>query len=584
MVFLNRFKLNFCMDFKEQIVVILAKETNTTLDEVLALLTVPPIGMGDFAYPCFIVAKNEKKNPVAVSSELSIKINAPFIEKVESKGPYINIFLAKNAVSTSVLAGVFNGSAFEIKLGSGKVMVEYSSPNTNKPLHVGHLRNNILGLAISNLLSSTGHDVVKANLINDRGVHICKSMLAYKLYGNNRDPIKEGIKPDHFVGEMYVEFSTHAKENPILEEDAQKMLLLWEQGDKEIIELWKKMNKWAIDGMKDTYNNFGTVFDEWFLESEMFHKGNKQALIDEGLKKGVFQKEDNGAIAAILEPTLPNKVIVRGDGTSLYATNDLMLTQLKFDEFKLDKAIWVVANEQDLYFKQLFLIFDKLGRTWAKNCFHLSYGYVTLPSGKMKSREGNVVDADDLLKEVETLSFEEVNKRYPNLDENSKKKRARQIALGGIKFLLLKNDAKKDMVFDKVQALSFDGETGPYIQYTFARAKSILRKAIEEKIDVDKLENANHSLLVHPKEKELIMEISKYSDTIKRCWVDLSLHPMCHLLLAIAEDFNSYYHEVSVLKAETKDEVIARLALVKATTIVLEKGLKLLDIDAIDEM
>jgi len=584
MVFLNRYKLYFCMDFRQQIALIIAKETNATEEVVSALLTVPPMGMGDYAYPCFIVAKDQKKSPMLVSSELSAKINAPFIEKVESKGPYINIFLAKTAVSNSVLEGIFTGKAFETKLGSGKVMVEYSSPNTNKPLHVGHLRNNILGLAISNLLSSTGHDVIKANLVNDRGVHICKSMLAYKLYGHNRDPVKEGIKPDHFVGEMYVLFNDKAKENPSLEEEAQKMLLLWEQGDKETIDLWVKMNAWALMGMKVTYNNFGTTFDKWFLESELFYKGNKIELIEEGLLKGVFQKEDNGAISAILEPTLPNKVIVRGDGTSLYATNDLMLTQLKFDEFKLDKAIWVVANEQDLYFKQLFLIFEKLGRDWAKNCFHLSYGYVTLPSGKMKSREGTVVDADDLLKEVEELSLEEISKRYPNLTDKDKKERARQIALGGIKFLLLKSDAKKDMVFDKASALAFDGETGPYLQYTFARAKSILRKASVEKIDIENLAKANFSLLVHPKEKELIMELSKYSDTIKKTWGDLSMHSLCHLLLSIAEEFNSYYHEVSVLKADTNDEITARLALVSATTIVLKKGLEMLDISAIEEM
>jgi arginyl-tRNA synthetase len=573
------------MDFKEQIVLIISKVSDLGEDQIAPLLTVPPQGMGDFAFPCFIIAKNQKKSPIAVSSELAAKINAPFIEKVESKGPYINIFLAKTALSESVLEGIFTGKAFETKLGSGKVMVEYSSPNTNKPLHVGHLRNNILGLAISNLLSSTGHNVVKANLINDRGVHICKSMLAYKLFGNNRNPIKEGIKPDHFVGEMYVLFSTKAKENPTLEEEAQKMLLLWEQGDKETIDLWKKMNEWAINGMKDTYRDFGTKFDEWFLESEMFHKGNKNALIEEGLAKGVFKKEDNGAIAAVLEPKLPNKVIVRGDGTSLYATNDLMLTQLKFDEFKLDKAIWVVANEQDLYFKQLFAIFNNLGRTWAKNCFHLSYGYVTLPSGKMKSREGTVVDADDLLKEVEALSFEEISKRYPQLSEKEKKERARQIALGGIKFLLLKSDAKKDMVFDKNLALSFDGETGPYLQYTYARAKSILRKAQSDfSVNENDLSKANFSLLIHPKEKELVLELGKYSETVKRSWEELSLHPMCHHLLAVAEDFNSYYHEVPVLKADNKEEIIARLALVKATTLLMEKGLSMIDIDAIKEM
>jgi arginyl-tRNA synthetase len=572
------------MNFKEKIAQLIAAEIGLSEEEVLSLLVVAPTGMGDYAFPCFIVAKTVKKSPIVVSSELSKKIFASFLEKVESKGPYVNFFLSKSSLSISALEGIFTGEALKTKLGSGKVMVEYSSPNTNKPLHVGHLRNNILGLAISNLLTQTGHEVIRANLVNDRGVHICKSMLAYKLFGNNRDPGVEGIKPDHFVGEMYVLFNEKAKEDPTLEEKAQEMLVLWEKGDKETLELWKKMNKWAMDGMKKTYDDFGTKFDKWFFESDMFHKGNKNALIEEGLSKGVFKKEDNGAISAQLEPTLPNKVIIRGDGTSLYATNDLMLTQNKFDEFGLDKAIWVVANEQDLYFKQLFLIFDKLGRKWAKQCYHLSYGYVTLPSGKMKSREGTVVDADDLLIEVEALASDEITKRYPTLSAEDKYKRAHSIALAGLKFLLLKNDAKKDMVFDKQQALAFDGETGPYVQYTFARAKSILRKANQENIDLSKAQKANFSLLTHEKEKALIVELGKYSDTIKRSWEELSLHPVCHLLLSISEKFNTFYHEVSVLKADNKEEVLARLALVEATTIVLKNGLELLDIEAIDEM
>ncbi|MFA6065061.1 MAG: arginine--tRNA ligase [archaeon] len=572
------------MDFKEKVAELIAQKTALDTNQVLGLLVPAPQGLGDYAFPCFIVAKNQKKSPIVVSSELASAISADFIEKVEAKGPYLNIFLAKTALSESTLEGVFTGRALEIKLGSGKVMVEYSSPNTNKPLHVGHLRNNILGLGISNLLSQTGHNVIKANLVNDRGVHICKSMLAYKLYGNNRDPVKEGMKTDHFVGEMYVLFNDKLKEDPTLEEQAQNMLILWEKGDAETIALWKKMNKWALDGMKQTYDDFGTKFDKWFLESEMFHAGNKNALIEEGLAKGVFKKEDNGAIAAQLEPTLPNKIIVRGDGTSLYATNDLMLTQNKFDEFGLDKAIWVVANEQDLYFKQLFLIFEKLGRKWASQCYHLSYGYVSLPSGKMKSREGTVVDADDLLTEVKTLAIEEITSRYPELGEKEKDKRAHLIALAGLKFLLLKNDAKKDMVFDKKQALAFDGETGPYVQYSFARAKSILRKAKAERIDTSNLSKANFSLLQHEKEKLLIVELGKYSDSIKRSWEELSLHPLCHLLISISEKFNTFYHDVSVLKADNKEEVLARLALVEATTIVLKKGLELLDIEAIDEM
>lgn len=572
------------MDFKDKIVDLLVVQTNLPKEQITSLLTIPPIGLGDYAFPCFIVAKNLKKNPIEVSSELASKISAPFIEKVESKGPYLNIFLAKSALSESVLEGIFVGKAFEVKLGSGKVMVEYSSPNTNKPLHVGHLRNNILGSAIANLLKTTGHNVIKANLINDRGVHICKSMLAYKLYGNNRDPIKEGIKSDHFVGDMYVKFSEEAKKDLTLEDKAQEMLVLWEKGDKETIELWKKMNKWAIDGMKQTYTDFGTTFDDWFLESELFKKGDGKKIIQEGMEKGIFKKEDNEAIVAVLEPELPNKVLLRGDGTSLYATNDLALTQYKFDEFKLDKSIWVVANEQDLYFKQLFSIFNKLERKWAKNCFHLSYGYVSLPSGKMKSREGTVVDADELLTEVKELAFNEIKSRYPELGEEKQQKRAHAIALAGIKFLLLKNDAKKDMVFDKQQCLAFEGETGPYIQYSFARAKSILRRAKVDEIDLNKLNKANFSLLSHEKEKALIVELEKYSDTIKRSWDELSLHPLCHLLLSIAEKFNTFYHEVPVLKATNKEEVLARLALVEATTKVLEQGLTLLDIEAITEM
>ena len=573
------------VDFRLDLVKLISSKSNTPEEVIDKLLTIPPQGMGDYALPCFVIAKEQKKNPIEFSSWLSTQINAHFIEKVESRGPYINIFLSKETLSESVLEGIFTEKSFQTNLGSGRVMIEYSSPNTNKPLHVGHLRNNVLGLAIANLLESTGHEVIKANLINDRGVHICKSMLAYKLFGENRDPIKEGIKPDHFVGEMYVLFNEKLKKDPALEEEAQKMLMLWEKGDEETIKLWKKMNEWALGGMKETYNKFGTKFDEWFFESEMFHKGNKNELIEEGLSKGVFGKEENGAISALLEPELPNKVIVRGDGTSLYATNDLILTQVKFDEFNLDKAVWVVANEQDLYFKQLFKIFSKLGRKWANNCFHLSYGYVNLPDGKMKSREGTVVDADDLLKEVEELALEEITKRYHDLDEIEKNNRSRKIALSVIKFLLLKNDAKKDMIFNKKLALSFEGETGPYIQYTYARAKSILRKAQKElNINEENLSKANYSLLTHEKEKSLIMVLGKYSDSIKRSWEELSLHPLCHELLKVSEEFNSYYHEVPVLKAKNEEELLARLALVKATTLVLEKGLSLLDIEFIEEM
>ncbi len=572
------------MDFKEKIAKLLSKESKIEEKEALSLIVTPPKERGDYSFPCFAPAKKLGKNPVELAKDLSKKIKADFLEKVEPVGPYLNFFLSKEELSSAVLKNIFSDKVFEKKLGKGKIMVEYSGPNTNKPLHVGHLRNNSLGLAISNLLKETGFSVVRANIVNDRGVHICKSMLAYKIFGKNRDPVKEKIKTDHFVGEMYVLYNEKLKEDPSLEDKVQEMLKLWEEGDKETIELWKKMNSWAIEGMKETYELFGSKFDHWFFESETFKSSAGKLIIKEGLKKGVFKREDNGAIVAVLEPKLPNKVLLRGDGTSLYATNDLGLTQEKFEKFKLDKAIWVVANEQDLYFKQLFEIFEKLGRKWAKQCYHLSYGYVSLPSGRMKSREGTVVDADDLIEEVKQLALKEINSRYKDLGKKEAQKRALLIALAAIKFYLLKNDAKKDMVFDPQKSISFEGESGPYIQYAFARAKSILRKAYEENIDLKKIKSAEFELLSNEKEKQLIIEISKFSQSVEKSWVELSMHPICHNLLAIAEKFNSFYHELPVLKAENKKEVLARLALVNATTIILKKGLDLLDIEAIEEM
>ena len=568
------------MDYKEKIAQLLAKETAFNKEKIITLLEIPPQGLGDYAFPCFVLAKEAKKNPIEISKEISSKIKSDFLEKVEPKGPYVNFFISKEDLSTSVLEKIFTGKLINSN-ENGKVMVEYSSPNTNKPLHLGHLRNNILGLAISNLLEATGQKIIKANLVNDRGIHICKSMLAYKLFGEDRNPIKEGIKSDHFVGDMYVLFNEKVKENPKLEDEAKEMLKKWEAKDKETIALWKKMNSWALDGMKETYNLFGSRFDEWFFESETFEKGDAKKIISEGLKKGVFKKEDNGAIAADLEPELPNKIIVRGDGTSLYATNDLALTQYKFDKYKISKCIWVVGSEQDLYFRQLFTIFKKLGRDWAKNCYHLSYGMVNLTTGKMKSREGTVVDADDLIIEVIDIAKSEIDNRYKDLSGKEREERSLAIALSAIKFYLLKNDAKRDITFDPKESISFEGETGPYLQYTYARAKSILRKAKEDKI---KYKKGNFDLLKEDKEKELIVALSGFSNKVDKSLEQLSLHPLAHNLLSIAEKFNSFYHDVPVLKSENKELLNARLSLVEATTIVLAKGLEILDIIPIEKM
>jgi len=561
------------MDFKQKVADLIGKETGLNKAKVKELLEVPPQGFGDFAFPCFIVAKEQSKAPIKISESLANSISADFLEKVESKGPYVNFFIKKEALSKKVLEDIFENKP--LILGKEKVMVEYSSPNTNKPLHLGHIRNNSLGLAISNLLEATGHKVIKANLINDRGVHICKSMLAYKMFGEEKTPESEGMKSDHFVGKMYVLFNQKAKKNPELEEDALEMLRKWEAGDKETVALWKKMNEWTISGMKETYETFGSKFDEWFFESEIFKEKGGMKVVEEGLKKGIFIKEDNGAVTAILEPEIQNKILVRGDGTSLYTTNDLGLTQYKFDKFKIDKSIWVVANEQDFYFKQLFKIFEKLGRPWAKNCFHLSYGYVSLTTGKMKSREGTVVDADQLIDELRQLAWREISERYPALDDAEKEKRASAISLSAIKFYFLKNDAKKDMTFDPKQSISFEGETGPYLQYTYARARSILRKA-------GKYTKKDFELLTHDKEKELIVELAGFNNSMKKSFEQLSVHPIAHQLLKISEKFNSFYHDVPVLKGTNEKE--ARLFLVEATTMILKKGFDLLDIEALEEM
>jgi len=582
------------MEYKEKIAEILSKtklsgKSKVQKETFVGLLEVPPQGLGDYAFPCFTLAKELKKSPVEIAKQITMELNEKdnklkkdFLEKIEARGPYVNFFISKSDLSEKVLENIFKGRIIE-KKEKGTIMIEYSGPNTNKPLHLGHLRNNSIGMAYSNLQEQIGKKVIRANIINDRGIHIAKSMLAYKKFASKKNPESEKKKSDHFVGDMYVLFNEKAKENPQLEEEARELLKKWEENDKETILLWKKMNKWALDGMKETYKVFGSKFDEWFFESEFFKEKRGHKLVEEGLKKKVFVKEDNGAVMAVLEPELPNKIIMRGDGTALYATNDLGVTQYRFDNFDIDSCLWIVASEQDLYFKQLFAMFEKLGRKWAKKCYHLSYGMVNLTTGKMKSREGTVVDADDLIEEVKQLALKEINARYKNLSEKEKNKRALSIALGAIKFFLLKNDAKKEITFDPRESVSFEGETGPYIQYTYARAKSILRKAKEEKVNY-KADKKNFSLLKEEKEKELIVVLSQFGESVLRAHEQFSLHPIAHNLLSIAEKFNSFYHDVSVLKAESKEIVNARLSLVEATSIIIKKGLEILDIEAIEEM
>ena len=571
-------------EFVEEIAKALEKALSGKIKakEIQSMIEVPPNPkMGDLAFPCFKLSSLLKKAPNAIAQELASKITLPkTAERVIPAGPYLNFFLGKEDIAKKAIDTALKekGKFGQSLLGKGKkAMIEYSAPNSNKPLHLGHLRNNSVGMAVAGIFEATGHKVVKANLVNDRGIHICKSMLAYKLFGKGKNPKAEKKKSDHFVGDYYVLFNKKVKEDAELEKQAYEMLQKWEKGDKATIALWKKMTKWAIEGFKETYKEFGSMFDTWFFESELYDKAGP--ILELGKKKGIFAKNEDGALVAQLESSgLSNKTVLRGDGTSIYITNDLALTKVKFEKHKLDKAVWVVGSEQDLYFRQLFKIFELLGFKWAKQCRHLSHGMVYLPSGKLKSREGKVIDADEIIEEMEELAAKEIRKRDEKISEKEIEKRARAIALAAIKFHMLKVAVQKDLLFNPKESISFEGETGPYIQYAFARAKSILRKVKNVKKPKD------FSELSSAEEQRLAKNISLFPETVEKAFEQLSPHVICQYLIELAEAFNSFYHKHPVAKAKSPELRNQRIALVQAAAQVLKNGLEILDIEAIEKM
>lgn len=553
------------------------------LEELASFLEQPPKPeMGDWALPCFKLAKQLKKNPNQIASELvqqlaRKKMNG--IERVEAVGGYLNFFVQKEALAESVLKTVLKQKQ---KYGSSdvgkkkRVMVEYSAPNTNKPLHIGHLRNQAIGMALVRILEANGFKVIKANLLNNRGVAVCKSMLAYQKWGTDQTPESVGKKPDHFVGDWYVRYAQEAEKNPQLEQEVQKMLQQWEKGDKAVRALWKKMDSWELRGLHETYKLFGSQFDVEYKESDYYTKAGP--WIEKGLQKGVFEKEADGSVVAKLEAHgLSNKIVLRQDGTSIYLTNDLALTPEKFRQFKLNQSLWVVATEQDLYFRQLFKMFELLELPWARNCVHVSYGLVMLPTGRLKSREGRVVDADDLIEEMKQLALKEIKKRHGELPKKEVEKRALAIALAAIKFFLLKTETQKNVLFNPEESLSFEGETGPYVLYSYARAKSILRKAKKKSAKTD------FSLLQDEREKRILNLLQRFPFIVQQISSNYSLHSMAQFLLELAAAFNSFYHELPVLQAENRLRN-ARLVLVKASAMVLQKGLQLLDIQTLEKM
>lgn len=430
-----------------------------------------------------------------------------------------------------------------------------------------------LGHALCRLLAFQGNKVHPVNIINDRGIHICQSMLAYQKWGNNKKPDQKG---DHFVGEYYVLFAQALKEHPELKDEVQDLLTRWEQGDKTVRALWKKMNSWVLKGFAQTYKRFGIAFDKEYFESELYEAGKEVAL--EGLQKGIFIKDDQKSIVAPLEVYgLPDKVVLRGDGTSVYITQDLYLAQKRYADYHFDRMMYVVASEQQTHFWQLFKILELLGKPYAKNLHHLSYGLVHLPSGRMKSREGTIIDADDIMDEMKALAEMEIKKRYESLSKDEIYQRAEMIGLAAIKFFMLRTDAHRDIVFNPEESLSFEGETGPYVQYTHARACSILRKAEKRKGKV------NYTLLQNQAEQNIITHLMNFADIVDDSTRNYRPHVLCHYLIELAQAFNEFYHACPVI-SEDQELMKARLHVVDAVRQVLENGLGLLGIVAPEEM
>ena len=558
--------------FEEEIIRHLKKVTHLT---DISLEVPPDSKLGDYAYPCFELAKAQKKNPVQIAQELRTALEkSHFIDRVEVKGPYLNFFIHKKEFIKATLTKILKErNNYGSSHNRAKVMVEYCAPNTNKPLHLGHLRNIMLGKTVSNLLKFQGNTVTQVNLINDRGIHICKSMLAYQKWGNNKNPDK---KSDHFVGDFYVLYSKHEKEHPELESEIKDMLVKWEHKDKQIIALWKKMNTWALDGFAQTFKKLDIKFDKVYYESDYYDKAKE--VIQKGYEQGIFTKDKDDNILVKLEQYgIPDKVVLRADGTSVYITQDIYLAKLKFDEFKVDKSIYVVGSEQNLHFRQLFKILELLKLAKSENCYHLSYGMVNLPEGKMKSREGTVVDADNFIEDIIAEAKAELTSRY-TLDAEELQKRAEAIGLGAIRFFILKTDAGKDMLYDPKESVSFEGETGPYVQYTYARLCSIqmkYNKKLPEKID--------YSLLSSDIEYEIVKKLSLFPNIVADAAQSYKPHILTRFLLDVSQLGNEFYHNSPILKAE-KGLMEARLVLIECVRQVLKTGLQLMDIDVLMRM
>ncbi len=489
------------------------------------------------------------------------------------------------------------------------VMIEYSSPNTNKPLHLGHVRNNLLGWSLAQIMAANGNKVVKTNIVNDRGIHICKSMLAWQKWGNGETPESSGKKGDHLIGDYYVAFDKHyreevktltqqfvaegmdpeaaekrAKEESPLIKEAHDMLVKWEQGDREIRALWEKMNAWVYAGFDETYRALGVSFDKIYYESQTYLEG--KAKVEEGLEKGLFyRKEDNSVWADLSGDGLDQKLLLRSDGTSVYMTQDIGTAAMRFRDYPIDKMIYVVGNEQNYHFQVLSILLDRLGFKWGKELVHFSYGMVELPNGKMKSREGTVVDADDLIAtmiaDAASMSEDKVNK-LQDISDEEKADIARIVGMGALKYFILKVDARKNMLFNPEESIDFNGNTGPFIQYTHARIRSILRKA--EAAGTNLPEALEPGMPVNEKETTLIQKLSEYAAAVEQAGKDYSPSGIANYCYELTKEFNQFYHDFSILNAESEAEKTVRLVLAANVAKVLRNGMRLLGIEVPERM
>ena len=558
---------------------------------------------GDYTVVVFPFLALSKKRPEETAQEIGeyLKNNVEAISSFNVVKGFLNL-----SISPSYWVGLLNEIDKNEKWGvtpvtenSPLVMVEYSSPNTNKPLHLGHIRNNLLGYALSNIIEANGNKVVKTNIVNDRGIHICKSMLAWLKYGEGETPASSGKKGDHLIGDYYVAFDKHYKAelNELMEKgmskeeaeaasplmaEAREMLVKWEAGDKEVRALWEKMNNWVYEGFDETYKRLGVDFDKIYYESDTYLVGKETVL--GGLEKGIFyRREDESVWADLTNDGLDEKLLLRSDGTSVYMTQDIGTAQLRFRDYPIDKMVYVVGNEQNYHFQVLSLLLDKLGFSWGKGLVHFSYGMVELPEGKMKSREGTVVDADDLMDEMINTAretSEELGNKLNDLSEEEKAEINRIIGLGALKYFMLKVDARKNMLFNPKESIDFNGNTGPFIQYTYARTRSIGRKAAEAGI------NTNTAMPESVSEKEcaIIRMLNDFPAIVKQAGTDYSPSGIANYAYELAKEYNQFYHDFSILKEENEAAKAFRLLLTHNVGKVIKTAMGLLGIEVPERM